>query len=441
MKLTLDNAIGKQIACECGKIHSASIADIEIGSGVLLKLPELVKKHGGKKPFILDDVNTRLAAGERVREILSGFSVSGHTLAWEHCEPNELTVGSAIMHFEHDCDIVIAVGSGVVGDTAKILAQTAKIPLITVATAPSMDGYASATSSMCRAGLKVSIDSCCPVAIVADTDIIKNAPLKMFAAGVGDMVAKYLSVCEWRISNIITGEYYCEAVADSVRCALRDVVENVEPLSRREPEAVEAVMRGLILSGVSMTWAGLSRAASGVEHSISHIWDMRSEALGTPCDFHGIQCGIGTLIGLKMFEFLRGLKPNREKALKFVKGFDLEEYFDFLREYMGEASDGMISAEAFEGKYEIEKHAKRLERIIEKWDEICQVIDEELPETAKVENALKVIGSPLTSDEIGIPKDELSKTLDATKDIRDKYILTRLLWDIGELDVAKEFLQ
>ena len=84
-----------------------------------------------------------------------------------------------------------------------------------------MDGYASATSSMTRDGLKVSINTKAADVIIGDTDILKNAPLKMLRAGLGDMIAKYVSICEWRIASVITGEYYCEEVAQLIRDALR----------------------------------------------------------------------------------------------------------------------------------------------------------------------------------------------------------------------------
>lgn len=36
------------------------------------------------------------------------------------------------------------------------------------------------------------------------------------------MIAKYISIAEWRISHVVNGEYYCETVAEMIRGALRD---------------------------------------------------------------------------------------------------------------------------------------------------------------------------------------------------------------------------
>ena len=417
--------------CSCGRIHKSDLRETVIGSGVLAKLPELIQKYGGSRPFIYDDINTRKAAGDRVRELMANMKYSSHTFTDEHLLPDNASVGSAIMHFDNSCDMVIAVGSGVIGDISKIIANTAGVPLITVATAPSMDGFASATSSMCRDGLKISLPSKMPVAIIADTDIIKEAPARMLASGVGDMAAKYISLCEWRISHILNGEYYCEDIAKIMRSALDKVAANAEKFANRDPGAVGAVTEGLILAGQAMAWAGVSRPASGLEHYISHVWDMRAEEFGTPSDFHGIQCGVGTLISIRLYEYIRTLKPSKEKAVAHAAAFDREEHFELLRRLFGKGAEGMIAAESKDKKYDLAEHSKRIDRIIAHWDEICAVIDEMLPSYEYVEKLLRTVGAPTTAEEIGLG-DAVDFAVAASKDIRYKYIATHLLWDMGE---------
>jgi glycerol-1-phosphate dehydrogenase [NAD(P)+] len=81
----------------------------------------------------------------------------------------------------------------------------------------------------------------------------------------------------------------------------------------------------------------------------------------------------------------------------------------------------------------VEKHAKRLDIILEKWDKLCGIIREEIPSQQEIEGILDKIGAPKTAEEIGIDCD-LTTTLKATKDIRDKYVLSRLLWDLGIIE-------
>ena len=98
----------------------------------------------------------------------------------------------------------------------------------------------------------------------------------------------------------------------------------------------------------------------------------------------------------------------------------------------------MIAMEEKEQKYKTDKHALRLETIIAKWDKICQIIRKEIPSQKEIQNILDTIGLPKTPEEIGIDFN-LPITLKATKDIRDKYILSRLFWDLGVIDEIKEY--
>ncbi|MBO5713969.1 MAG: sn-glycerol-1-phosphate dehydrogenase, partial [Clostridia bacterium] len=92
-----------------------------------------------------------------------------------------------------------------------------------------------------------------------------------------------------------------------------------------------------------------------------------------------------------------------------------------------------IAQEEKEQKYSVDKHQQRLEIIINKWNTICEIIQKEIPKQSKIYELLDIIGSPKTLKEIGIDCD-LNLTLKATKDIRDKYVLSRLLWDLGVIE-------
>ena len=398
--------------------------DIRIvaGKGVVKQIPKFINEWRCKKAFVVADQNTYKAAGEMVCSILdnSATSYSKYILSQEEPTPDEQTVGSVVMHFDTTCDVIIGVGSGVINDTCKILSNITKCPYFIVATAPSMDGYASATSSMERDGLKVSLASRCADVVIGDVDIMKNAPMKMLQAGLGDMLAKYVSICEWRIAHIITGEYYSEEIADMVRKALKRCVENADGLMKRDEKAVEAVFEGLIICGKAMALAGVSRPASGIEHYFSHIWDMRALEFGTKAELHGIQCAVGTLMALQLYEQIKTIKPNADKACSYAKSFDFSAWSCTLKEFLGKGADAMIALEEKEQKYDVKKHSVRLQKILEHWDDILRVMEEELPASEDIAALLGKIGAPKTAEEIGVSAHALSKSICATKDIRDK---------------------
>lgn len=428
--------------CCCGKHHGSGIRHVIIENGAIRQLPRLLAELGGKKVFLLSGRITFSVAGEQVVRTLEDADISyvKYVFPQSPVIPAEQAVGAAVMHFDHSCDVIIGIGSGVINDIGKLLAKATGRPYLIVGTAPSMDGFASASSSMECDGLKVSLDSTFAWAIIGDLDILCQAPLHMLQAGVGDMMAKYISLVEWRIASLLVGEYYCPTVAALVESGLEKVVKAAPGLVQRKPRAVKSVMEGLVIAGIAMKYAGLSRPASGMEHYFSHIWDMRALAFeDAKADLHGIQCGIATLLSLKVYKYIRSIKPDRESALKAVADFSVEGWEQKLRAFIGPGAEAMIQGEKREGKYDREKHAQRLERILEKWDEICAIIDT-LPSYEQAANILSAINAPITADIIGYTTEQICFSFTMTKDIRDKYIASRLLWDLGKLDDAVSVL-
>ena len=427
--------------CPCGRPHTIAIDQVVIGSGVVNQVPEFVKNYG-KKPFVVADLNTYAAAGERVCTLLNEAAIPYGSFIFKDTalEPDEHAVGAAFMHYDTSCDVILGVGSGVINDICKILSNTTGNPYIIVGTAPSMDGYASATSSMSRDGVKVSLNSRCADVIIGDTDILKTAPDHMLRSGLGDMLAKFVSIAEWRIAHLITGEYYCEEVAQLIRTAVKKCVDNAEGLLRREDAAIEAVFEGLVIGGVAMAYAGVSRPASGVEHYFSHVWDMRGLEFGTKVDLHGIQCAMATVKAVKLYEKVMEITPDWEKANAYVQSFDLENWNTQLRKFLGSSAETMIQLEKKEGKYRKDTHEARFRLIAENWEKILKILQEELPEYEELCKLMDAVGISRDLEDIGVSREDARITFRATKDIRDKYVLSRLAWDLGILDELCEIL-
>ena len=430
--------IFSDFSCSCGLEHRIPTQSVYIKSGLLEKIPEMIReKELGTHCVVVCDNNTYKVAGKRVIEILerAGFDVIRCVINREgEMLPDETAVGEVLLSIQPETEFLVSVGSGSVTDTTRVNATRTGLPFVAVATAPSMDGYASATSSMAMDGLKVSLNSRCPDVIVGDTDILKNAPMHMLQAGLGDMLAKYISLAEWRIAHLITGEYYCERVAALVRSALDACVKNADGLLRRDETAVQAVFDGLIIGGVAMAFAGVSRPASGVEHYFSHVWDMRALEFGTPAELHGIQCAIGTLAAVRLYEKLRTMTPDAEKARAYVEAFDYEAWAAQLRAFLGRSGETMIALEKKEGKYRKDTHPARFARIQACWPEILRILDEELPSAEALSQLLSRLGMPQDASVIGVDTETMRLSFRATKDIRDKYVLSRLAWDLGVLD-------
>lgn len=420
--------------CNCGKLHKFNSVIIS-GKNKLNEIPGILTDNNLKAPFIVSDINTEKAAGTKLKNILKNnkISYSEYIFNSKNVKPNEEFAGSLTMHYDTNCDIIIGVGSGVINDLCKILSSISKTEYMIVATAPSMDGYASASSSLERDGLKISLNTKAPDYIIGDVDILKNAPERMLLSGLGDMIAKYTSICEWRISNLIIDEYYCESVASLVRSSLKLCMDNGEKLLARDEEAVLSVFDGLINTGLAMNFAECSRPASGTEHYISHIWDMKSLEFGTKSDFHGIQCAIGTLTTIKAFEEFLTLDLSIERAKENIENFDLNQWNKQLKAFIGKGADEMIRLEKTENKYDSNKIISHAITITENQTKIKEIIKEELPSYDELSSFMKKLGMPVSASEIGI-NDDIETVFKMTKDIRDKYIFSRILFECGLLN-------
>ena len=156
---------------------------------------------------------------------------------------------------------------------------------------------------------------------------------------------------------------------------------------------------------------------------------MRGVEFGLPVELHGWQCARATYIVARLYEKLFSITPNRGKAIEYVEKFDYNALTEKLKKFLGKGAQTMIELEKKEGKYDKDKHKSRLDRILENWQNILTIVQEEIPSSSEIAKLFKAMGM----DNLLSLQDNqnLFTILQATKDIRDKYILSRLLWDLG----------
>lgn len=436
--------------CACGRRHVCALKYLNIGRGILPEVPKMIVAMGRKKPFVVCDDNTWAVAGRRVDEILTAAGIEHRVYVVPLEKPDNVRIapaewetGSIIMHFDPSCDMFLAVGSGVINDLCKVAAHATGRPTAVVGTAPSMDGYASNSSSMELNHVKVSLYNHGPEGILLDSDILAQAPMRMLWAGLGDMVAKYIAVCEWRISSLVTGEYYCEDVAELMRAALRRLMAVSDRITSRDPDAIAAIAEGLVLAGIGMAYAEISRPASGLEHYFSHMWEMMALERGVPYDLHGIQVGVGTLLTMKIYRKLLadGTRPDRQRAEAHMRAFNRADWEVQIRRIFGKTADEIIAIEDKVHKNDPARHAARLNNIIAHWDDILTIIREELPDYDALYGAMAATGMPLTPADIGIPTEDVVNAFIGARDIRDKYLSCSMLWDLGLTEEYAAFLR
>ena len=128
--------------------------------------------------------------------------------------------------------VPVAVGSGVVNDLVKYAAFKAGRPYASIATAASMDGYASGGSPLSQKGFKHTIPCAPPRIIVADLDIISHAPVEMSSWRYGDLAGKIPAGADWLIADTLGVEPLDATAWAMVQGNLRDWLSNPSGLAR-----------------------------------------------------------------------------------------------------------------------------------------------------------------------------------------------------------------
>ena len=304
---------GMKYSCACGKSHKVDIQAIRVGSGVMQELPGILRDLGASHIFLVADHYTYEAAGRQVEQLLDQAGLAYHKRVFQTetpLVPNEYALGSVLAAMTSQDDMLLAVGSGTLNDVTKYVSARTGVPYVIAATAPSMDGYASTVAPTILDGFKTTLPAVYPAAIVADVDILKDAPMPMLTAGFGDNIGKFTSLADWRLSHQLNGEYYCPEVAGVIEAAVETCAANAKALAQREPQAIRAVTEALILSGLAMGMVGVSRPASGAEHQMAHYWEMDALRRGEEHPLHGNAVGVGTVLAASLYEMAAEYLPQ-----------------------------------------------------------------------------------------------------------------------------------
>ena len=391
--------------CSCGKEHKMSTVFSIIESGCLKNLPEYMKKYGltGKAAAIYDQ-NTYNATADRHPKV--DFEI---VLNPEKLHANEYAVDAVMSKLPKDIAVLIAIGAGTIHDITRYCAKQLNIDFISCPTAASVDGFCSSVAAMTWSGCKKTFSSVAPKLVIADLDIIKAAPVRC------DMIGKYTSITDWKISNILTGEFYCERISDMTMQATKAVLESVEGIIKGDIKAYEKLTYGLLLSGLAMQMLGFSRPASAAEHHISHFIEMEPVGLAEHSEaLHGEKVGVGTLIVIKEYQRLCAIKNPQFK--------DYEEY---TVEYLQKMFDcDMIKGVLEENQNDCAKGVTA-DTFYKNWQAICDEVSK-MPDADFLKELYLKYDIKSTLEDIEISNEKESILLDYSPCVRNRLTLMRM---------------
>lgn len=429
----LSEYLNRTFSCDCGRTHTAPLKHVSIGKNALLDLPKYIKELGFKSAYLISDPITYRVAGERCMEILAQAGIKAQIIQLSHLGFDEATLGELLINMPEDFDLGVAVGSGTINDITRYFSFKMGRPFFTVATAGSMDGFASSVAAIHVNDLKTTLPAKTPTCIIGDTQILKDAPYSMIAAGLGDLVGKATCLCDWRIAHLITGEHSCENIIHLVEQNVDQVLKNADAAKERDPEVIGKIMEGLVLAGVAMSLYGNSRPASGCEHHMSHYWETVLPQRGIQPASHGTQVSVGTVLVLKAVEELLRTEVDFDRARTAARSYDPAVWEENIRKAYGNAAPGVIALERKEQKNETQGRLKRIDAIEKNWDQIRALLAA-LPSSESIIQILKGLSAPYLPGQIHVDKALLKDTFLYCKEIRARYVILQMLWDLDMLD-------
>lgn len=415
------NEILKGVKCDaCGKTHLCPIENVYIEKNATNHLSELASKYNSI--LLVADENTYKAGGEGVEGSLDGkisnrVIFSGETVLI----PDEEAIDK-VNEYINGIDLIIGIGSGVIQDLCKYVSRFSGIPYMVVATAPSMDGYASSGAAMILKGMKETVSAGLPLAIVADTEVLRNAPMEMIKAGYGDIIGKYSALNDWELSRVVNGEYFCQYIYDTTYEMIEKTLNTAEGLLKRDEQSVKALTEALIVVGIMMSFLGNSRPASGSEHHLSHFFEITGIVKNEPYFPHGIDVAYSTAVTAEIRENI--LKKELPKA-QYKETNDA--YINNMNEIYGTVAEGCIALQERMGRYKQD----RMPIYKANEDEIRSLLSK-MPTKDEIEKMLSLCELDIREYYELYGDKKIKNAIKYAKDLKDRYTVLWYNYDLGE---------
>jgi glycerol-1-phosphate dehydrogenase [NAD(P)+] len=293
------------------------------GNGVYTKIPGLIKtEYGSQKVFIIADTHTMQAAGNDLTQILvaNGIEIIGShifpaepRLHAEYCHVETLKKAlSAYMASGISAQQVVpvAVGAGTINDLVKRAAGEIALPYFCIPTAASVDGFTSFGAAILKDGFKQTLACNAPTCIVADTNVLSQAPTWLSSSGFADLAGKIVAGADWLIADAASafGAKGADPIEPKawvmVQHGLYDYLSRSITAAQGDQDALKALFEALSITGFAMQYARDSRPVSGSEHLFAHVWEMEDLSVNGIPVTHGHKVAIGTLAATAFLEIL-----------------------------------------------------------------------------------------------------------------------------------------
>ena len=395
--------------CPCGRSHELRTKLVVCEYGALKDFDKYMEDCGlsGFRTVIYDSNTyalpsmTRVAADQEIILQAQGL----------HSEKG--LIEDMMTQLREKPDYIVVVGGGTLMDFGRYSAWKLGIPFVAIPTLVSSDGFTANICSIIIDGQKRSIPMQAPDAVICDLDIVSGAPAFLTVSGVQDILSKHISIADWKIASLVSGEYFCQRVCDMAQEALDVMVKCAEELRSGKAPDHEAMAYAQMLSGLTMQILSHSRAASGAEHLIAHLVEMKPKGFENAHGMHGECVGVGTIICADEYHRLARMESVETKPFRPLDRVWVEEVFGPLapgifKENENDVLDSFPAAS-----------------IKEHWPQIREIIAG-IPSAGELRELFLAIGAKHSLSELGIDEGLSRQALDISAAIRNRLTLNRM---------------
>lgn len=410
---------------------------IYVGKNAADELVKFCRDNRLNRLMLVADDNTYLAAGQQLEAQLkkAGFDVKTSLLQGEEIIATERYFIQVMMDTGREERTFVAVGSGSITDITRFVSFHTRSSFISYPTAASVDGFTGAGAPSVIVGFKKTVMCHSPLGVFGNLDVLSAAPQEMSASGFGDMLGKYIALADWRLGELLWNEPRDEVISRRVLVAVNKCVERVEEIGRASAEGIQALMDGLIESGLCMLDANSSRPASGTEHQVSHHLEMKLIQENRPAVLHGIKVGAASIIAAGYYQNLRNL--GREAAIKQLEQARQPTREQYEREikqaYPTIAEKVLAEQEPFISLTE-QAYRDLKQKVIDNWAEI-QNIAASVPSPEQMAGWLARAGGQTELTALGFSEQEVQDALRYSHLLRNRFNVNKL-WHLFGLDIV-----
>ena len=396
--------------CVCGREHTLETKKVVVEYNALANFEQYMEDvglAGKRRAVVYDTMVYQLTEGKHVKadqEIV--LEAKGL-----HAED---TLIEEMMKQLDNPEVIVAFGAGTIMDFGRYPAYKLGIPFVAIPTLASSDGF---TANICSAilnGQKKSTPMCAPILVVADLDIIKGAPARLVASGINDILAKYISLTDWRIAHLVAGEYFCPMVAELAEHALKLMREAADKYAATGVADHEAMTMAQMESGLTMQLLNLSRAASGAEHLMAHLVELHPPRFENAEGIHGECVGVGTFECIKVYHELAKKTPKAKPFQPLTEEWVREKFGERLMPGIMKENENDVLA------------TFPAQNIVDHWDEIRELIAK-IPPVEEMEKLYSDCHCKYRPEDIGIDPSLAEEMLEISAAIRNRLTLIRML--------------